>query len=118
MINDKDIIISELTMTLESYKVENEKIRKELDYLNKIITENGLSEEFNLDRYITPEEEICVKGIDIILELVRNKTFTKEDINNYDILHKNLRMIKNLKVDNKKIKKSNIADLLKIVENK
>lgn len=107
---DKDLLIA-------AYKKEAESLRMEVAKLRKVLQDNDLLDEANLEKALSPEEEICVKGIEQILDLVRNKTFDKNDIANYDILHKNLRMIRNQPTENsKKQKPTNVKELLKIVE--
>lgn len=116
---DEDILISELEMKLKGFMKENQNLKQELNNLKRIIKDNELESDLEGFNYVSAEEEICIKGIEQILELVRNKTFGKEDIQNYDILHKNLRMIRNQPIEgSKKQKKTDVKELLKIVEGK
>lgn len=91
------------------------RLKSEVYRLTKILSENDLLDE-TIPVMPSPEEEICIKGIQLILEKVRLKDFDRNDINNYDILHKNLRMIRNQSVETKKTKPTDIKELLKIVE--
>lgn len=111
-----DILNMELEMELKILRKEVEKLKKENSELKKVLVENDLGDEIGIDRVMSPEEEICVKGIDQILELVRNNTADKNDIQNYDILHKNLRMIRNQSFNAPKVKKATKAELLSIVQ--
>jgi hypothetical protein len=112
-----DLINMELQMELKVLRKEVEKLKKENTDLKKVLVENDLGDEIGVSTVMSPEEEICVKGIEQILELVKNGVATKNDVQNFDILHKNLRMIKGIANDNKakKSKPAKIGDLLKIV---
>lgn len=110
-----DILKMELELELKALRTEVEKLKKQNKEYEKILIENDLGDEIGVERVVSPEEEICVKGINQILELVKAKTFDKNDIQNYDILHKNLRMIRNQPVDTK-VKKTSKAELLSIVQ--
>jgi hypothetical protein len=112
-----DIIVFEMSLEIKAVRKELDKLRNENKKLKQIIVDNDLDDEVSIEREITPEEEICIKGIDQILELVRNKVFDSKDIQTYDILHKNLRMIRGLVDDNKKKPKGKTAaELLKLVQ--
>ncbi len=100
-------------------------LRKKLEELEKrnkelleIIHVNGLGDEIEEDRPVSPEEEICILGIDTILEAIQNKCEDPNDIKNFDILHKNLRMIRGAATDIKKVKKHSKAELLELVKKK
>lgn len=111
------LIELELQMEIKALRSEIENLKAEGKQLRDIIIENGLESEIGVSRPLSPEEEICIKGIDAILELVRNNVQDKQDIINFDILHKNLRLIRGHKDEpKKKEKKADIKDLLKIVE--
>lgn len=112
-----DLMMMELELELKVLRKKVDKLEKENKELKAIITENDLGDEVGLEKPITPEEEICILGIEQILDAVKNKVADKFDIQNFDILHKNLRMIRGQITENKnKQKKSDIKDLLKIVE--
>lgn len=112
-----DLILMELELELKVLRKQIAELEKENKELKAVITENDLGEELGLERPITPEEEICILGIEQILQAVKNKVADKNDISNYDILHKNLRMIRGFSTDSKKkTKKADVKDLLKIVE--
>mgnify|MGYP000138195855 CR=1 FL=1 len=114
-----ELIIMELEMELKALRKELSQAEKENKELRAVIEENGLEEEIGQTKSITPEEEICILGIEQILDAVKNKIADKTDIQNYDILHRNLRMIKGFSNDSKKkVKKADVKDLLKIVEGK
>ena len=112
-----NLVEMELQMEIKALRSEIESLRAEGKQLKDIIIENGLESEIGISKPVSPEEEICLKGIDVILELVRNKAHTKQDIVDFDILHKNLRLIRGHKDEPKKKEKpTDIKDLLKIVE--
>lgn len=106
----------ELEMELRALRQKIIELERENRSLKDILVENDLAEEIGVFKQMTPEEEICVLGIEQILQLVRNKTFDKTDVVNFDILNKNLRMIRGQISDVRKEKKTSKADLLKIVE--
>ena len=111
-----DILNMELEMELKALRSEVDKIKKENNELKKILVENDLGDEIGIDKVMSPEEEICVKGIDQILELVKAGTADKFDIQNFDVLHRNLRQIRGHNdTSTKKSKPAKIGDLLKIV---
>lgn len=112
-----DLILMELELELKVLRKQIAKLEKENKELKSIVVENDLDDELGIERVITPEEEICILGIEQILEAVKNKIADKNDISNYDILHKNLRMIRGFSTESKKkTKKADVKDLLKIVE--
>ena len=111
-----DLVQMELQLELKALREEVDKLQKENKELRDTLVANDLGDEIGVVKPISPEEEICILGIEQILELVRNKTFDKNDVANYDILHKNLRMIRGQATDTKKQKKTSKAELLRIVE--
>lgn len=113
----EDLINAEIQMALKALRKEVSELKEENKKLKDIIIENDLGDEIGIERIISPEEEICLLGIEQILEAVKNKIADKNDIQNYDILHRNLRMIRgHVDKSNKREKKATKADLLKIVE--
>ena len=80
-------------------KSEVERLEKLAFSYEKIIRENGLTE--LLSKTITDEEYICLKGIETIKKLVANEIQTKDDINMFDVLYRNLNTIRGIKVDKK-----------------
>lgn len=113
----EDLLGIEAKIEIEALRKEIERLKTENSDYRDILHENDLSEEIGQKRPMTPEEEICVLGIDQILEAVKSRIADKNDIVNYDILHKNLRMIRGKTTDTKKSgKKTTKAELLKIVQ--
>ncbi len=99
------------------YRAIAEEFQRKIYNLEKIIRDNNLEDQ--LDRQITDEEFICMNGIDTIRTLVFNKTFTKDDINMFDVLYRNLNVIRGIKSNNqKKEKPKSHAELLQLVKNK
>jgi hypothetical protein len=114
-----DIISIELELELKALKKQVQEQKRQIQKLKQVIADNDLEEELGEDKPISPEEEICIKGIEQILDLVKNKCQTSNDIKDFDILHKNLRMIRGQVTETKgKFKKAQVGDLLKIVEGK
>jgi hypothetical protein len=95
-------------------------LEKENAILKKYLEANGLLEEIkNLS--ISDEEFICVNELKKLKVLSDKGMLTLDDIKGLDILHKNLRAIRGLTIDNFKSKGKKKADpkeLLKIVENR
>jgi ribosomal protein S13 len=114
-----DLINIELELELKALRKEIDQLKKENENLRDVIISNDLGDEIGIEKVISPEEEICLLGIEQILEAVKHKVADKNDIQNYDILHKNLRLIRGQTTDTKaRQKKTSKADLLKIVEGK
>ena len=112
-------MLMELELELKVLRKQIAELEKENKELKAVITENDLGEELGLERPITPEEEICILGIEQILQAVKNKIHTKQDIQNYDVLHRHLRIIRGGSESiPKNKKKASVTDLLKIVEGK
>lgn len=112
-----DLLGAQMTLELEAIRREMDSLKSENKKLKNIIRDNELDEDLGIEREISPEEEICIKGIDSILELVRSNCFDPKDIQTYDILHKNLRLIRGHLDDNKKQSKGKTAaELLKLVK--
>jgi len=110
----EDIIDNSELLTL---KKRVETLEAENTRLRKVLAVNDLLEEAETTVPVTPEEDICIKGINQILDLVKNKAYDKNDIQNFDILHKNLRMIRGQTTDVKKQKPADVKELLKLVKN-
>jgi hypothetical protein len=97
------------------YKALAEEFQRQIYSLEKIIRSNGLEDQ--LPATMTDEEFICVNGIDTIKMLVFNKIFTKDDINMFDVLYRNLNIIRGIKGSNqKKEKPKSHAELLQLVK--
>jgi len=97
------------------YKALAEEFQRQIYSLEKIIRSNGLEDQ--LPATMTDEEFICVNGIDTIKMLVFNKIFTKDDINIFDVLYRNLNIIRGIKGNNqKKEKPKSHAELLQLVK--
>jgi hypothetical protein len=112
-----DLINIELELELKALRKEIDQLKKENQNLRDVIVANDLNDEIGIEKVISPEEEICLLGIEQILEAVKHKIHTKIDIQNYDILHRHLRMIRGQKdTDKKSSKKVTAQELLKIVE--
>ncbi len=95
------------------WKAIAEELQKRLYTCEKIVRTNGL-EEF-LDNKISDEEYICLNGMETIKLLVTNKTFGKDDINMFDVLYRNLNIIRGIK-PSKKEKPKTHSELLSIVK--
>ena len=97
------------------YKPIAEELQRKVYALEKVLRANGMEAE--IEASITDEEFICINGIDTIRTLVFNKTFTKDDINMFDVLYRNLNIIRGIKGNNqKKDKPKTHAELLQLVK--
>ncbi len=95
-------------------KAENERLEKIAFKYEAIIRKGGLADE--LDKEFSDEEYICVKGIETIKKLVMNQIQTKDDVNMFDILFRNLTVIRGIKVGNiKKEKVKSPEELRKLL---
>lgn len=74
-------------------------LEKKVYTLEKIIRENNLAN--LLTQPMSDEEYICAKGIESIKKLVMNEIQTKDDINIFDVLYRNLCTIRGIKVEKK-----------------
>lgn len=104
----------------EIYKQMLEEATSRVLLYEKFLLDKGLMEECN-ESYITSEEIICLQGIEYIKRLVVQGTFTKDDINAFDVLHRNLCMIRGIKIDKNSKKKEqpkSREELLKLVGKK
>lgn len=105
----------EESQELKELKAENERLEKLAFQYESIIRKGGLAEELNKE--FSDEEYICVKGIETIKQLVMNQIQTKDDINMFDILYRNLNTIRGIKVGNvKKEKPKSRDELLKVIK--
>ena len=106
---------SEDSQELKDLKTENERLEKLAFKYEAIIRKGGLVDE--LDKEFSDEEYICVKGIETIKKLVMNQIQTKDDVNMFDILFRNLTVIRGIKVGNiKKEKPKSRDELLKVIK--
>lgn len=115
----KDLLDAELLIEIEALRKEIDKLNKENLTLKSVIADNGLESEISNIKIISPEEQICIDGIRKLAEVFKNGTFDKNDALNFDVLHKNLRLIRGQTVkepSKKNEKKADIKELLKIVE--
>lgn len=97
-------------------------LKSEKEYYEKlafqyeaVILANGLSDQ--LGKEFSDEEFICVKGIETVKKLVVNQSATKDDINMFDILYRNLNVIRGIKVGPiKKEKPKTREELVSIIK--
>lgn len=85
------------------FKAEILELEKKVFTLEKIIRQNGFQDE--LPNVISDEEYICLKGMETIKKLVLNEIQTKDDINMFDVLYRNLCIIRGIKVPKKEKEK-------------
>jgi len=94
----------------------SEELKKQVFYYEKILREQGLHD-LIVSGGISDEEYICLRGIADIKTRVTSSTFTKDDINMFDVLYRNLNAIRGIKLSNvKKEKPKSRDELLKIVK--
>lgn len=107
--------IEEKETEKKDYKAIAEEFQRRIYALEKVIRDNGLDTE--LPNPISNEEFICLNGIETIKMLVFNQIHTKDDINMFDILYRNLNLIRGIKGSNqKKEKPKSHAELLQLVK--
>ncbi len=106
----------EMELELKAVRREVDKLKEQNDKYKKIILENGLSDEIDGETIVSIEEKICMDGIRHLADLFKNGSYDRNDVQNFDILHKNLRTIQGHTGSSKKRKKPDIKEALKIVE--
>lgn len=112
-----NILDMELEMELQALRKEIDKLKSEIETYKKVIKDNELEDEIEGFVGMSSEEKICLDGIKHLAEFFKNGDFTKDDTSNFDVLHKNLRMIRGQNTDSKKRKgKFNKDEALAIVE--
>jgi len=106
---------------VEEVKQLNEKLTQVQTYNNRlleIIKDNELEDELDEIVESSVEESICLNGLNHLSSLFENGVFSKDDVQAFDILHKNYRLIKGFLDANKKpkkVKKENVGELMSIV---
>jgi hypothetical protein len=112
---EKDIY-KDLRIEFERAEEKIRSLEAENSKLKDIIKENDLEDEIGEDiSFVSVEEQICIDGIKHIAELVKTHQYDDKDVKNFDTLFKVLRQIKGQSVPEKKGKKVDIADALKVV---
>lgn len=103
----------------DNMSAEFTKLKRDLEVAKSIIRQHGLESELTvaLDT-MSAEEKICLDGINGLAKIFENSTFTKDDAAVFDILNKNLRLIRGHSDADKgkKTKKATKAELFSIVE--
>jgi len=85
----------ELEMELKALRSEIDKLKAEVSKYKKVIVEHGIEDEVDdFVAIVSPEEKICLDGIGHLAELFKNGTYDSNDTKNFDLLHKNLRLIR------------------------
>lgn len=115
---EKDLY-KDLALELEAKQKQLNEKDATIARLKQVIEENDLEDEIEGIDCTSVEEQICVNGIQHIAQLVEAQEFDDKDIKNFDVLLKNLRMIRGLSSGDNKAKKSkpaDVKDLLKIVK--
>lgn len=114
---DKEVIKYDLqgSQDTPNTEVDVEALERKIFTLEKVLRDNGM--ESFLDRAISDEEYICVKGIESIRKLVANEIQTKDDIAMFDTLYRNLCIIRGIKTEKKpKEKPKSTAELYSIIK--
>ena len=106
---------TEIEFTIKAFKDEISQLKSKIQKLTQVINDNGLSDQVEIANTVSDEEQICLDGIGHLKELFKNGTYDKNDVTNFDILHKNLRTIRNQPVE-KKRGKVDVKKALAIVE--
>lgn len=112
-LDSKEISKSEIKRLNERIK----ELEGQVQDLTRVVVENGLEEEIGLKKAVSVEEKICIDGINHLAKLFELGSFTKDDTQMLDILHKNLRTIRGQDVSKeKKSKRADVKELLSIVQ--
>lgn len=95
-------------------------LESELQKVKQVILDNDLEDEIEGIELMSESERICVKGISQILELVEKGVHQDSDVKNFDILYKNLRLIRGQELPKgkkgKAAKTDDVAKLLQIAK--
>jgi len=83
---------------VEMYKQMLQEAQSKNLLYEKFLLDRNLMEDCN-SQFVSDEEIICAQGIEYIKRLVVQGTFTKDDVNAFDILHRNLCTIRGIKTD-------------------
>lgn len=109
-------IYKDLALELEAAQKKINEQEALIARLKEVIVDNELEDEIDID-CTSVEEQICINGIRYIAELVESQSFDQNDVKNFDVLLKNLRMIRGQMVPEKgKNKKSKPADILELTK--
>ena len=100
----------------ESAKIDEiEELEKKVFQYEKILLDNELGHLIGKD--MSDEEYICVKAINSIKKLVVNEIQTKDDINMFDVLYRNLCTLRGIKpTKDKKEKPKSREELISIIK--
>lgn len=99
---------------LENLKKENELLKAKLRHLEGVL----LSQKDSLVLRITPEEQICIKQIEILNNRSMERELNLEEVKKLDLYIKNLKLIRqeaNMIVESTKSNKLSEAELLALV---
>lgn len=99
-----DLLDMESELEIKALRAEIEKLKSNIEQYKKVIVDNELTDEIEGLTTISAEEKICLDGINYLAKVFENGDFDKNDTANFDILHKNLRMIRGQDFDKKKKK--------------
>lgn len=117
---DSDIQEMEKEFEVATLNKRINELEAELEKAYRIIQENDLEDELDEVNFTSVEEQICIDGIRHLAKLFEQGSFTKDDTQMLDILHKNLRMIRGQSIPNerkgKKVKKEDLGKLFDIVK--
>lgn len=111
---------NDLIQTIERLRASEKDLTNKVNELTQVIIENGLEEEIGAKKTISVEEQICLDGISYLAKIFQRGTFVDADTKMFDVLHKNLRLIRGQygDEDKKKTKPANVKELLSIVTEK
>ena len=119
--NQEQFEFSDSEFEISRLKKEILELETLVQRMKQVITDNELQEELKDIDFTSDSEQICVTGISQILDLVEKGVASDSDIKNFDILYKNLRLVRGQEVPSgkgKKLKTKNVAELISIVKGK
>lgn len=112
-----DFELLEMEMIIKALREDVLKLSKEIKDYKKVLEEYDLLEQVGIERNIGESEQICIDGISHLAKLFESGNFDNNDVKNFDLLQKNLRMIKGNYTEDKKSKtKFDPKEALRIVE--
>lgn len=106
----------ELEIELKAYKKEVEQLRADVERYKKVIIDNDLADEIENEKLVSMEEQICLNGIAHLAKVFENGSFDRNDTTMFDTLFKVISQIRGHSTGDKKKKKVDVKEALKIVE--
>jgi hypothetical protein len=113
-----DFPLQDKALEFDALKKKISELESENAQLKEVIKFNDLEDEIGDISVVSIEEKICMDGIRHIASLIESHDYTDKDVKNFDTLYRTLRTIRGQAAPPKKVKSTDIGELLSIVEGK